>query len=59
VRFPESWSATSLAKKRCLGTAQDKFALDRAFSLIEGHPPSSPIPSTVADDNRENVTKWL
>jgi hypothetical protein len=38
VRFPESWSSTSLAKKRCLGTAQDKFALDRAFSLIEGHP---------------------
>jgi hypothetical protein len=24
--------------KRCSGTAQDKFALDRAFSLIEGHP---------------------
>ena len=26
--------------KRCSGTAQDKFALDRAFSLIEGHPAS-------------------
>jgi hypothetical protein len=24
--------------KRCSGTAQDKFALDTAFSLIEGHP---------------------
>jgi len=24
--------------QRCSGTAQDNFALDRAFSLIEGHP---------------------
>jgi plasmid stabilization system protein ParE len=39
VRFPESWSSTSLAKKRCSRTAQDHYALDRAFALIEGHPP--------------------
>jgi len=25
--------------QRCSSTAQDYFALDRAFSLIEGHPP--------------------
>jgi hypothetical protein len=25
-------------KKRCLGTAQDTFVLDTAFSLIEGCP---------------------
>src|SRR6266581_5784605 len=24
--------------KRCLRTAQDNYALDRAFALIEGHP---------------------
>jgi hypothetical protein len=24
--------------ERCLGTAQDKYALDNAFALIEGHP---------------------
>jgi transposase len=38
VRFPESWSSTSLAKKRCSRTAQDNYALDSAFALIEGHP---------------------
>jgi hypothetical protein len=27
-------------RKRCSSTAQDNFALDRAFSLIEGHPAS-------------------
>jgi hypothetical protein len=37
VRFPESWSSTSLAKKAVLGTAQDTFVLDSAFALIEGH----------------------
>jgi hypothetical protein len=25
-------------KKRCLGTAQDNYAVDTAFVLIEGHP---------------------
>ncbi len=24
--------------KRCLRTAQENYALDRAFALIEGHP---------------------
>jgi hypothetical protein len=38
VRFPESWSSTSLAKQAALGTAPDNYALDRAFALIEGHP---------------------
>jgi hypothetical protein len=38
MRFPESWSSTSLAKKRCLCTAPDNYALDSAFALIEGHP---------------------
>jgi hypothetical protein len=28
----------SLARKAVPGTAQDTFVLDRAFSLIEGHP---------------------
>jgi hypothetical protein len=27
-----------MAKKAVLRTAQDIFALDKAFSLIEGHP---------------------
>jgi hypothetical protein len=34
----ESWSSTSLAKKRCSDTAQDIFVLDSAFALIEAHP---------------------
>jgi hypothetical protein len=38
VRFPESWSSTSLAKKRCQKHRQDTFVLDTAFTLIEGHP---------------------
>jgi len=38
VRFPESWSSTSLAKKRCQKHRQDSFVLDTAFTLIEGHP---------------------
>ena len=38
VRFPEPWSSTSLANQRCLRTAQDNYALDRTFALIEGHP---------------------
>jgi hypothetical protein len=28
-----------MAKKAALRTAQDIFALDKAFFLIEGHPP--------------------
>jgi hypothetical protein len=38
VRFPESWSSTSLATKAVPGTAQGIFVLDTAFVLIEGHP---------------------
>ena len=38
VRFPESWSSTSLAKKTVLRRRQDIFVLDSAFALIEGHP---------------------
>ena len=30
------------AEQRCCGTAQDNYALDRAFSLIEGHPAFCP-----------------
>src|ERR1700685_185621 len=37
VRFPESWSSTSLAKKRCQKHRQDIFVLDTAFTLIDGH----------------------
>ena len=37
VRFPEPWSSTSLAKTRCSKTPREKFVLDRAFALIEGH----------------------
>jgi hypothetical protein len=40
VRFPESWSSTSLAKRTVQKHRQDIFALDRAFALIEGHPRS-------------------
>ena len=29
--------------KRCSRTAQDNFALDNAFALIEGHPPDTVI----------------
>jgi hypothetical protein len=36
--IPESWSSTSLAKKRCQKHRQDTFVLDTAFTLIEGHP---------------------
>jgi hypothetical protein len=38
VRFPESWSSTSLAKKRCQKHRQDIFVLDTAFALIDGAP---------------------
>ena len=38
VRFPESWSSTSLAKNAVLGTAEEIFVLDNAFALIEGRP---------------------
>jgi hypothetical protein len=38
VRFPESWSSTSLAKQTVQKHRQDIFVLDRAFALIEGHP---------------------
>ena len=38
VRFPESWSSTSLAKNAVLGTAKEIFVLDNAFALIEGQP---------------------
>jgi hypothetical protein len=38
VRFPESWSSTSLAKKAVPRHCTGYFRLDRAFSLIEGHP---------------------
>jgi hypothetical protein len=41
VRFPESWSSTSLAKNAVLGTAEEIFVLDNAFALIDGHPPDS------------------
>ena len=41
MRFPESWSSTSLANKRCSRTAQENYALDNAFALIEGHPAQS------------------
>ena len=39
MRFPESWSSASLAKTRWQKHPQDKFVLDTAFALIEGHPP--------------------
>jgi len=35
VRFPESWSSTSLAKNAVLGTAEEIFVLDNAFALID------------------------
>jgi hypothetical protein len=38
VRFPESWSSTSLVNSAVRKTAREKFALDTAFALIEGHP---------------------
>jgi hypothetical protein len=38
--FPESWSSTPLAKKRCQKHRQDTFVLATAFTLIEGHPQS-------------------
>jgi len=38
VRFPESWSSTSLARKRCSKHRQEIFVLDNAFALIEGQP---------------------
>ena len=38
VRFPEPWSSTSLAKNAVLTHCQEKFVLDRALTLIEGHP---------------------
>ena len=38
MRFPESWSSTSLANDAVLGTAQDISVLDNAFALIEGQP---------------------
>ena len=39
MRFPESWSSTSLAKNAVLGTAEEIFVLDNAFALIEGRGP--------------------
>jgi len=40
VRFPESWSSTSLAARKTVPKhRQDTFVLDTAFVLIEGHPP--------------------
>src|SRR5947208_13877152 len=38
MRFPESWSSTSLAKNAVLGTAEEIFVLDNAFALLEGTP---------------------
>ena len=38
VRFPESCSSASLANAAARKTAQEKFVLDTAFPLIEGHP---------------------
>ena len=38
MRFPEPWSSTSLAKQAVPRHCQDNYALDRAFSLIEGQP---------------------
>jgi hypothetical protein len=35
----EMWAT----RQRCLRTAQDNYVLDRAFSLIEGHPPGKPL----------------
>ncbi len=35
VRFPESWSSTSLASTAVPKTAREKFVLDRAFPLID------------------------
>jgi uncharacterized protein YfbU (UPF0304 family) len=45
VRFPESWSSTSLAKKAVPRHGTGYFRLDRAFSLIEGHPACSGVES--------------
>jgi hypothetical protein len=42
VRFLESWSSTSLAKKAVPRHCTGYFRLDRAFSLIEGHPAARP-----------------
>ena len=38
MRFPESWSSTSLANKAVLAHRPRYFCLDNAFALIEGHP---------------------
>jgi hypothetical protein len=42
VRFPESWSSTSLAKRR-LQKRWGEVSLDKAYALIEGHPPARPF----------------
>jgi hypothetical protein len=39
MRFPESWSSTSLANKAVLAHRPRYLCLDNAFALIEGHPP--------------------
>jgi len=36
VRFPESWSSTSLPKKAALSHHPEELCLDKAFALIEG-----------------------
>jgi hypothetical protein len=36
--FAEPWSSTSLAKKAVLTHRPGQLRLDKAFSLIEGHP---------------------
>ncbi len=45
MRFPESWSSTSLGKQTVPKTPQDIFVLDTAFTLIEGHPHVGDPPS--------------
>jgi hypothetical protein len=53
VRFPESWSSTSLAKNAVLGTAEEIFVLDNAFALIEGQPAHSISEKLSSGDGRD------
>ena len=64
MRFPESWSSTSLANKRCSRTAQENYALDNAFALIEGHPADcafggSPEKSLNLDEGVNHIVEGL
>ena len=50
--------------QRCLRIARDRFLLDKAFALIEGHPrcgegqrdwPDVLLPTVVMDDEKKSV----